>query len=270
MEPLGDDELISIFENIDNTNDRKSFYRVSNSQAILEGCMHSLKEVRAPLCDMEPLGDDELISIFENIDNTNDRKSFYRVSNSQAILEGCMHSLKEVSLALESAQDIDPQKAAYEKVYEFDFDNNSLCKVANACIRLYGVNLSRRLHVGDVVVYSLLRSCKNLEKLYLERCVGVTDESLKAIGESNSLKHVSLKGCLITDLGLQYLQYLAIGNLKNSLTALDLCQCDRISDAGIFYLKELRCLIYLNLSKCGVNVTDTGHRGCGPNQNSKH
>ena len=54
-----------------------------------------------------------------------------------------------------SAQDFDPQKAVYEEgEYKFDFDNNGLCKVANACKRLYEVNLSRTLHVGDDGVYS--------------------------------------------------------------------------------------------------------------------
>ncbi|GKC41308.1 leucine-rich repeat, cysteine-containing subtype protein [Tanacetum coccineum] len=160
------------------------------------------------------------------------------------------------NLNLESAQDIDPQKADYkEGEYEFDFADDGLCKVANACKRLYEVYLSRRLHVGDVGVYSMVRSCKNLTNLYLDNCIGVTDESLKAIEESNSLRNVSLKGCLITDLGLEYL---TLGNLKNTLIGLDLCECDRISDVGIFYMKELCRLIYLNLSKCGVNTTDTG------------
>lgn len=242
MEPLGDDELISIFEKIDNNNDKKSFCRVSK-QFLKVACIR-LKELHISFPNV-------LKDIL--LPNMVTFRCFKPLSNTYIILLA-RSSPNLRSLTLVSAQHFDPQKAVYEEgEYEFDFDDDGLCKLANACKRLYEVNLSRRLHVGDVGVYSLVRSCKNLARLYLDKCVGVTDESLKAIGESNSLKHVSLKGCLITDLGLEYL---TIGNLKNTLIGLDLCACDRISDAGIFYLKELRCLTYLNLSKCGV--TDTG------------
>nr|GFA25936.1 hypothetical protein [Tanacetum cinerariifolium] len=241
MEPLGDDELISIFEKLDNKNDRKSFYRVSK-QFLKVACIR-LKELHFSFPDV--LKD----ILLPNMVTFQCSKS---LSNTyMKLLARSSPNLR--NLNLESAQHIDPQKADYEEgEYQFDFDDDGLCKVANACKRLYEVNLHRRFHVGDVGVYSLVRSCKNLANLYLDNCVGVTDESLKAIGESNSLKYVSLKGCLITDLGLEYL---TLGNLKNRL---NLCECDRISDAGIFYLKELCCLIFLNLSKCGVNVTDSG------------
>ncbi|GJR68409.1 leucine-rich repeat, cysteine-containing subtype protein [Tanacetum coccineum] len=244
MEPLGDDELISIFEKLDNKNDRKSFYRVSK-QFLKVACIR-LNYLHISFPDV--LKDILLPNMVR-----------FRCSKplSNTYMELLARSSPNLrNLYLESAQDIDPQKADYEEgEYEYDFDDNGLCKVANACKRLSQVWLSRRLHVGDVGLYSLIRSCKNLSILYLDNCVGVTDESLKAIGESNSLKYVNLKGCLVTDLGLEYL---TVGNLKNSLRDLDLSECDRISDAGIFYLKELCCLTYVNLSKCGVNVTDTG------------
>nr|GEV40434.1 hypothetical protein [Tanacetum cinerariifolium] len=47
--------------------------------------------------------------------------------------------------------------------YEFDFDNDGLCAVANACSRhLYDVELSKKLHIGDLGVVSPVRSLKNL------------------------------------------------------------------------------------------------------------
>ncbi|GJY34998.1 leucine-rich repeat, cysteine-containing subtype protein [Tanacetum coccineum] len=112
--------------------------------------------------------------------------------------------------------------------YESDFDDDGLCAVANAYIHLDSVSLDRRLSVGDVGVVSILRSSKNITSLSLERCIKVTDESLKVIGEATSL------------------------------IFLNLGECDRISDTGIIYIGQMVQLTVLTLSKCGVNVTDFG------------
>nr|GEW58903.1 hypothetical protein [Tanacetum cinerariifolium] len=138
---------------------------------------------------------------------------------------------------------------------EFEFDDNGLCAVANACSYLQYVYLSRRLGVGDVGISLLVKSCRNLRVLVLDGCLNVKDESLKAIGESNCLEQLSLRCCWITDLGLEYL---ASGDLKNCLDTLCLAECDMLTDNGIAYLKEMCCLTNLDLSKCGVNITDKG------------
>lgn len=138
---------------------------------------------------------------------------------------------------------------------EFEFDDDGLCAVTNACSNLQCVDLSRRLGVGDVGVSLLVKSCKNLRYLVLDGCHKVKDESLKAIGESNQLKELSLRSCWITDLGLKYL---ASGDLKNCLDTLCLAECDMLTDNGITYLKDMCCLTNLDLSKCGANVTDNG------------
>ncbi|GJZ58663.1 leucine-rich repeat, cysteine-containing subtype protein [Tanacetum coccineum] len=62
-----------------------------------------------------------------------------------------------------------------------------------------------------------------------------------------------LLDCLITDMGLEYL---ADGNLMNSLTGLDLSGCDRISDDGICYLNEFDNLTDLSLSRCDRCLTE--------------
>ncbi|GJZ00474.1 leucine-rich repeat, cysteine-containing subtype protein [Tanacetum coccineum] len=116
------------------------------------------------------------------------------------------------------------------KPCELDFDDDGLRTVANACSHLRQIVLSRRLRVGDLGVDSIVRSCKNLQELDLAGCLSVTDESLKAIGESNSFLNLNMRGCLISDLGLEYI---ANGNLKNSLEMLFLGECDRISDLGV-------------------------------------
>ncbi|GJR61948.1 leucine-rich repeat, cysteine-containing subtype protein [Tanacetum coccineum] len=137
---------------------------------------------------------------------------------------------------------------------EFDFNDDGLCEVANAC--RYLPHLSRRLHIGDVGVVSLVRSSKNLTLINLDGCVNVTNESLKAICEANHLKYLSLRGYyLVTDLGLEYLTN---EDMKNCLERLHLNECVRISDKGICYLKKMTGLYYLSLSKCGVNITNVG------------
>ncbi|GJU52365.1 leucine-rich repeat, cysteine-containing subtype protein [Tanacetum coccineum] len=127
---------------------------------------------------------------------------------------------------------------------EFDFNDDGLCEVANACSRLCEVHLSGRLHIGDVGVVSLIRFSKNLtDLLKLDGCV-------TAIGEANHLKYLSFRGCyLVTDLGLEYL---ANGDMKNCLERLHLNECDMISDYGICHLKQMTGLYYLSLSKCGL------------------
>ncbi|PWA89355.1 Leucine-rich repeat, cysteine-containing subtype [Artemisia annua] len=206
---------------------------------------------------MERLEDDILISICHRIHNRHDLISFSEVSKQflkatcirrwylEVSFTGLLNDILPASPNLRSIQcskplpnkhmkllalscpklsnlGLDLEKNFEPKVdYESDFDDDGLCAVANACCHLESVSLSRRLHVGDVD---------------LGRCVKVTDESLKAIGEATRLRSLNLQGCyLITDLGLKYF---ATGDLKNSLTFLFLDECVRISDAGCIYLGQ--------------------------------
>ncbi|GKA38671.1 leucine-rich repeat, cysteine-containing subtype protein [Tanacetum coccineum] len=63
-------------------------------------------------------------------------------------------------------------RSCYEK---FDFDDDGLCAMANACSYLCDVELNSRLHVADVGVDCLVRSCKDLKILRLSRCARVAD-----------------------------------------------------------------------------------------------
>ncbi|GKE72109.1 leucine-rich repeat, cysteine-containing subtype protein [Tanacetum coccineum] len=181
---------------------------------------------------MERLGSDELISIYEKLHKRHDRESFSQVSKNflkarcisiwrfhtscpsllNAILPGALnlrylHCFKPLSnehtkLLAQSCPKLEilylirysssEENLGHAADYEFDFDNEGLCAVANACGHLYDVKLSGRLHVGDLGVVSLVRSLRNLRHLELARCVKITDESLKAIGEATCLKYVDL------------------------------------------------------------------------------
>ncbi|XP_023729861.1 uncharacterized protein LOC111877580 [Lactuca sativa] len=244
MAQLGDDELISIFKRINNPDDRRSFSQVSKQ---------FLKLACSRLTNLHIAFPDLLYDILPESPNLVTFECHKPLSNTHMkLLAHSCPKLRYMNLSLEKNTD-----SQADSMIEVDFDNNGLCEVTNACKNLYYVSLSRRLHVGDVEVTSLVRSSKNLAVLDLSGCVSVTDESLKAIAETTSwLRVLNLQGCyLITDLGLKYLSN---GHVRHFLEELVLAECDRISDDGILYLKQIRCLTDLNLSKCGVNITDVG------------
>ncbi|GJX71668.1 leucine-rich repeat, cysteine-containing subtype protein [Tanacetum coccineum] len=191
----------------------------------------SMHGVRSPLSDMEPFGDDELLSPFS--------KNLTTIMTENPSIDPNLQSL---SLTLVSHY-FDPQEVDYEEgEYEFYFDDD---------------------------VYSLVRSCKNLADLYLDECVGVTDESLKAIGESNSLKHC---GVNVTD--TRVVSLTRIPNIErlelswlSSITDISLCEtvrkclklkriglsgCDAISGEGLCVFAHHPTLTWLAL--CRVTI----------------
>ncbi|GJS55768.1 GDP-mannose transporter GONST4 [Tanacetum coccineum] len=256
MERLGSDELISIYEKLHKRHDRESFSQVSKN--FLKARCISIRRFHT-LCPSL------LNAILPRALNLRYLHCFKPLSNEHMkLLAQSSPKLEILYLIRYSSSEENLDHAAD---YEFDFDDEGLCAVANACGHLYDVKLSGRLHVGDLGVVSLVRSLRNLRHLELARCVKITDESLKAIGEATCLKSVDLQGCyLITDLGLEYL---ANGDLKNCLKYLYLAECVRISDAGIIYLKQMVNLIYLDLSKCGDSITDFGISAIAKIQNIK-
>ncbi|KAK1419988.1 hypothetical protein QVD17_29475 [Tagetes erecta] len=240
MEPLGDDELLYIFDKIPyyDMQDKRSFPQVSK-QFMKVACIR--------LYLLNTCFPDMLFDILPSCSNMRYFSCSKPLSNAhlKLLAQSCP---KLLSLGL--SLDLDPSS----EPGEFDIIDDGLCLVANACSHLRKVYLRWRLDVGDTGIVSLATSCKNLIHLHLEGCVHVTDESLKAIGETG-VRDLSLVGCcLVTDLGLEYL---ANGDLKKCLQKLNLSKSDKISDHGIIHLQQMVGLTELNLSKCGFNVTDS-------------
>jgi hypothetical protein len=150
-----------------------------------------------------------------------------------------------------------------------DVDPKKDCEAGHGVEYDDEVDLTERLLIRDVRFDSIVRSCKNLKTLDLGGCLSVTDESLKSLGASKSITQLILTGCMITDLGLEYL---ANGDLKNCLKSLFLDECDRISDVGFSYLKQMVILHHLVLSNCGVLNIDSGTLAISqiPNINTLH
>ncbi|MCD7458332.1 hypothetical protein HAX54_037928 [Datura stramonium] len=135
-----------------------------------------------------------------------------------------------------------------------DFDENGLCFIAMGCSCLNTVSLRKRSGVGDAGVISLVSFLPKLIDLDLSYCDKVSDEALRVIGSSSSLKNLNLKGCwLVSDVGLKSL---VRGPLRMILKKLIIAECDRITDCGVLSLMQLCCLEELNLAECGPNVTD--------------
>ena len=240
MELLGEDEIFCIYERITNQVDKKSFSAVSKK--FLKVASFHLRSIRTKFPDL----------LFDILDASPKLFSFechepFSNNHMKLIAESCPnieHLYISKSYYLDHEMD------------KLEFDDVGLCAIANACSHLVDVNLNRRLHIKEIGIGSLVRSCKNLKILDLDCCVNVTDISLKMIGEATCIEELHLGCCdLISDLGLEYL---VDGDLKYCLTTLYLYNCDRITDNGIIHLKKLVSLRTLNLSRCGANITDHG------------
>ncbi|PWA76337.1 Leucine-rich repeat, cysteine-containing subtype [Artemisia annua] len=198
MEPLGEDEIFSIFERIPNRKDKKSFSKVCKKfMKVASFHIRSLKN------QFPDLLYDMLIA--------SPKMGFFQcrkpLSNNhmKLIAESCPN-IKILNL-------FHPPGPRHE-VGKLEFDDVGLCAIAEACNHLVYVNLGGRLHFKDIGI-----------------------------------------GSLISDLGLEYL---ADGDLKHCLEKLYLNNCDRITDNGIVHLKKLVSLRTLDLSRCGANITDHG------------
>ena len=240
MEPLGEDEIFSIFERIPNRKDKKSFSKV---------CKKFMKVASFHIGSLKNQFPDLLYDMLI----ASPKMGFFQcrkpLSNNhmKLIAESCPN-IKILNL-------FHPPGPRHE-VGKLEFDDVGLRAIAEACNQLVYVNLGGRLHFKDIGIGSLVRSCKNLRKLALSNCINVTDKSLKMIGEATRLKYLCLRGCnLISDLGLEYL---ADGVVKYCLTTLNLYNCDGITDNGIIHLQKLVSLRTLDLSRCGANITDHG------------
>ncbi|KAI3696484.1 hypothetical protein L1987_79502 [Smallanthus sonchifolius] len=240
MEPLGDDELLHIYNKIP--------YDLEGKRSFAQVCKKFLKIACIGLYRLDSSFPVLLFDVLPSSPNIERFTCYTPLSNAHIKLLAHCPKLQELILQ----KHLDPSSEFY---FDFDFDDDGLCALGNACSRLRCVSLNRRLNVGDAGIASIVTSSKNLTHLNLKGCIRVTDESLKAIGRSG-IHNLNLTGCSsITDLGLKYL---ADGDLKNSLQSLNLTKCDRISDLGVIHLNQMVSLTVLKLSKCGGHVTDTG------------
>ena len=186
MERLGEDEIGSIYSKIKYRYAQRSFSQISK-QFLKVACIR--------LCKLQTRFPDLIYALSESRKLLSFECCLPLSNNHMKHLAQSCPNIHFLMLCL-----------LYNNPLVYDFDDDGLLAVVNACRHLVKVDLSRRLHVGDLGVVSLVRSSKKLRWLTLEGCANVTNETLKAIGETSCLRKLDLTGCfLITDLGLKYL-----------------------------------------------------------------
>ncbi|XP_059641730.1 F-box/LRR-repeat protein 4-like [Cornus florida] len=243
MERFGDDVLGLILKWVENPNDRKSFSEVCKQWSRVEGLHRLSLRVFEPnlLPNFLPRFPN-LVSLESSIVITNAHIKF--IAKTCPNIEVLNLNYKETHDGFDDIPDLD------------DVDGYGICEIAIGCPNLAELYLRRRCQVGNFGVISLVNLARNLTSLDLGRCNRIADESLKAIGNANSLQVLNLRGCwLITDRGLAFL---ASGSVSRSLRKLVIAECDRITDFGVLHLREMCCLEELNVADCGAKVTDTG------------
>lgn len=138
-----------------------------------------------------------------------------------------------------------------------DFGDHALKDIGAFCSVLRELDATGGRHVQDAGLRALAVGCKDLNALKLSGCDGVTGAGLKAIAKHcRSLKTLSLTGARqLTDDDVELLQSPA---LKQTLTALDLSGCARVTDVGVAAICEAVGQKLLALSVSDSCATDAG------------
>ncbi|KAL2628891.1 hypothetical protein R1flu_013577 [Riccia fluitans] len=99
--------------------------------------------------------------------------------------------------------------------------------------------------LSDSALPVLKSKCPQLKKLYLDRCLNITDDGLGSIGFS-SLELLSLYRCNVSDSGLEN-----ISRACPSLKGVNLSYCSKITDTGISALgRGCLAIKYISISNC--------------------
>nr|GEU85359.1 hypothetical protein [Tanacetum cinerariifolium] len=171
---------------------------------------------------MERIGYDELTSIFSKVPDVRDRRSFSQVSKHILSL-ACIRLLKL-------------------KISSFPW--MPYMKILPVSINLVSLECGKR--ISNTYMELLAQSCSKLK--YLKLSLDSADRFGKLYDfDDNGLCAIA-NGC----------PHLCEVDLSGRLGVRDVGVVAIFSDTGVTCLRELGCLTYLNLSKCGVDVTDNG------------
>lgn len=133
-------------------------------------------------------------------------------------------------------------------------------------------NIENFYIVSDHQIQEIVAKCPNLQEIYLQNCIDVTDKTLESFTKLDKLRIFNLNGCSeITNKGLEFLaklpnlQELYLRSCKDitdqgleSLANLNLLKLDlsstQITDKGVLKLGNLTNLLWIDLRYC--NITD--------------
>jgi hypothetical protein len=118
-----------------------------------------------------------------------------------------------------------------------------------------GFQVSVRIRTcGDAQLAQLakdLTGCAPLVNLILAENRNITDDGLSVLRDLPALGGLNLSSCSLTSFGLSFLKPL------RHLRWLDISYCNRLLDAGLKHLHDLRELELINLQGC-VKITNHG------------
>lgn len=136
-----------------------------------------------------------------------------------------------------------------------EYGDHALKEIGAFCNKLSYFDFSGCKHVEDAGLRAVAVGCTNLTTLHISGCDNISEKSIKELcRHSRHLSTLSLIGCRrLPDAALEALHNSA---LQQSLTALDLSGCSKITDRGVGAIGHALGGKLLSLGISGAHVTD--------------
>ena len=134
----------------------------------------------------------------------------------------------------------------------FTITDDGIKNITNPSLKT--LKLSKCVKITDSGIESITLRCQGITYLDLTLCKLIKDQGLKSIAQNlPNLKCLILKGCEITDAGIEHLS-----KGCRHLQSLDLTDCRQITNWGVEKLSQTcEVLEELNLEEC-FKLTDNG------------
>ncbi|XP_076125508.1 F-box and leucine-rich repeat protein 13 [Alosa pseudoharengus] len=139
-------------------------------------------------------------------------------------------------------------------------------------------------HITDIGWKAVCKSSPNLSHLHAADCPKMTDASLKCIASLKNISYLDISDCVrVSDVGLRcFTDSPSVAKLKefnlsncrvsdivvvrivqrcSMLTTLNLAYCESLTDVGIEFLSNSRCLVCLDMTGC--HMQDKGLTAIG-------
>ncbi|KAI4329928.1 hypothetical protein MLD38_028256 [Melastoma candidum] len=199
------------------------------------------------------LTDDLLVLIFRRLCHSSDRESFGLTCRRWLHIENtCRRSLQfDCSFSI-------PDLSLFHR--SLSVKSFHLRRLLSRFKHLESLSLSGCTELPDSGLAHLSSCGSSLRSLYLECCLGITDNGIFSVAAGcPSLTVINLYRCSISDAGLE-----ALANGCLGLRDVNLAYCSLITDHGLQALTErCRSLRAVKISYCR-NISGTGFSGCSP------
>lgn len=132
--------------------------------------------------------------------------------------------------------------------------SEGVSRLATSCRQLQTVYLRRCINITDVAVESISRSCPQLRLLNLGGCQNITDSSLEVLGENSKfLKSINLSSTQVSDVGIMKL---VSGQCAASLTEVHINGCQKVTDEAVEAIMQFCPQISIFIFHGCPNITE--------------